>query len=74
MEIWSRTALCNVLAALLHGVMGGLAALLAIQIYKKWGWSIFGSMFVLSIALQLAVLPVTSRIWRHFSRELSDRK
>jgi len=68
MEIWTRAALGNVLAALINGVMGGISVLLAIQIYKKWGWSILGSGFVLSVALQFAVLPVTSRIRRHFSQ------
>ena len=67
MELWNRTALGNVLAALLQGVMGGISALLAGQVYKRWGWSLFGSLIVLSFALQLAVLPVTYKIRKHFS-------
>jgi hypothetical protein len=60
------------LAALLHGVMGAASTLLAIQIYKRLGWSLFGSLIVLSFGLQFAVVPLTSRIRRHFSGQIEN--
>jgi len=72
MPLSNRAAIGNFLAALLQGLMGGISALLAGQIYKRWGWSLFGSLIVLSFVLQLAVLPVTSKIRKHFS-ESSDK-
>jgi hypothetical protein len=67
MQLRNRKAKGTILVALINGCLGGLSTILAIQLYRRLGWSIFASMPVISVPFMVAALPVTSRIRRRFS-------
>jgi len=50
--------------SLINGFGGALSVFPAIQLYKKLGWSLMGSMAVITAIILLALTPVTSRIMR----------
>ena len=74
MQIWSRKSKGVLLVALINGLAGGMSLQLAIQIYKRWGWSLFGSMAVILAVLLLAISPLTWRITRRSSDETDPCK
>jgi hypothetical protein len=67
MQVGNRKAVGTLLVALINGILGGISVLIAIQLYKRLGWSLFGSMAIISMALMFGATPVTSRIMRRFS-------
>ena len=66
MELWNKQATGTLCVALIYGIVGGVLTLIAIQIYKRWGWSLIGSNVLVSAALLAAVSPLTWRIHRKY--------
>lgn len=67
MELWNRKATGILLVALINGLGCGLALYSAIELYKRRGWTLFGTAACLTALILIALMPLNSKVLRIYS-------
>jgi hypothetical protein len=66
MELWNRKAKGRLLSVFVSVLANVLSLQIGIYACRTWGWSLFGTAIASMLVLSIAIIPVTSKIQRHY--------